>query len=230
MDSSRRGGAARAALIALGVIAGLALIVAGGDAAKKKPAPEPAVADTTPAPLEIADTRFNVEKAFDYEMNAKELYLAFAKQADLEGYPGVASLFRAVARAEEVHAQRHVEALTMLGGQARAILNKPAVGLTADNLKLAIDTETWDAQRFYPAVLERARAEKHVRAVRSTTFALGCEREHLRLFTEALASLDQRAPKRTFHVCTFCGRLAEATGPRKCPNCFTGAGKFATVS
>ena len=46
----------------------------------------------------------NLQAAFNGESNANARYLAFAKKADEEGYGQVASLFRAAARAEEIHA------------------------------------------------------------------------------------------------------------------------------
>ena len=67
--------------------------------------------------------------AFAGESQANRKYLAFAIQADKEGYPHVAKLFRAAAEAETVHAHNH---LRTLGG----------VRATADNLKEAIGGET----------------------------------------------------------------------------------------
>ncbi len=43
--------------------------------------------------------------AFNGESNANARYVAFAVKADEEGYKGVGSLFRAAARAEEIHAE-----------------------------------------------------------------------------------------------------------------------------
>ena len=50
----------------------------------------------------------NLQTAFNGESNANARYLAFATKADQEGYGGVASLFRAAARAEEIHAANHL--------------------------------------------------------------------------------------------------------------------------
>ncbi len=46
----------------------------------------------------------NLQDAFAGESQANRKYLAFAKQADKEGFPQVARLFRAAAEAETVHA------------------------------------------------------------------------------------------------------------------------------
>jgi rubrerythrin len=47
----------------------------------------------------------NLKDAFAGESQANRKYLAFAKQAEKEGFPQVAKLFRAAAEAETVHAQ-----------------------------------------------------------------------------------------------------------------------------
>ena len=69
-------------------------------------------------------TEQNVQDAFAGESQAHMKYLAFAKQAEKEGYPNVARLFRAVASAEEKHAHYH---LKILGG----------IGATEGNLREA---------------------------------------------------------------------------------------------
>ncbi len=47
-------------------------------------------------------------EAFAGESQANRRYLAFAQQAEKEGYHQVAKLFRAVAEAETVHALAHL--------------------------------------------------------------------------------------------------------------------------
>jgi len=58
----------------------------------------------------------NLQTAFNGESNAHARYLAFAVKADQQGYGGVASLFRAAARAEEIHAANYLAEIQKLGG------------------------------------------------------------------------------------------------------------------
>jgi len=183
------------------------------------PAVEPA------APV-VRDTPTNLQLAFTGEMNAKQRYVAFAERADREGYPGVARLFRACARAEQTHADRHVHAIAWTGREARALLDRLEVGTTAENLKSAIASETYEVTRFYPPLLERARADHQSNAVRSLTFALSAEREHARLLAAALASIDRRPAAFPIYVCPFCGKTVQSLDFKKCPTCFTSAGRF----
>ncbi len=183
-----------------------------------------------PAPLRIEDTATNVKLAFDLEMNAKERYLALAKQANREGYPAVARLFRACARAEEAHAQRLLQAIASTGGfEARVMLKRPVVATTPENLMDSIERERYEVDQFYPALIEKARAEGSTVAVRGMTFAHAAEREHLVLLTAALANLAQPDASRAIYVCPTCGKTVEALGFTKCPNCFTSAKKFVRV-
>ncbi len=47
----------------------------------------------------------NLQTAYNGECNASARYLAFAKKAEAEDYGEEATLFRAAARAEQVHAE-----------------------------------------------------------------------------------------------------------------------------
>ena len=85
-------------------------------------------------------------EAFDGESQANRRYLAFAQQADKEGYPQTAKLFRAAAAAETVHAHAHLRAL---GG----------IKSTAENLKEAISGETHEFKEMYPQMITDAKAE-----------------------------------------------------------------------
>ncbi len=78
-------------------------------------------------------------------------YLAFAEKADQEGYPGVARLFRAAAKAEIFHALSHLRASGLIQG-------------TTDNIKTASEGETYEAKKMYPPVIQEAVAEKELEA------------------------------------------------------------------
>jgi rubrerythrin len=156
--------------------------------------------------------------------------VAYAKRADQEGRPGVARLFRACAEAEQAHANRHVHAIAWTGRQARAVLEQVAVGTTEANLRTALSIESWEADHYYPALIERARSEHWPEAVRSMTFALSTERQHVQLLRAALADSAGQAAVGTFWVCPFCGRTVQARDFGHCPTCFTSARKFVQVS
>ena len=68
-----------------------------------------------PGRAAASTTLENLQAAFNGESNAHARYLAFADKADQEGYGEVGSLFRAAAKAEEVHAANHAVVIKKLG-------------------------------------------------------------------------------------------------------------------
>ncbi len=76
-------------------------------------------------------TTENLAVAFAGESQANRKYLAFARQAEKEGLPQIARLFRAAAEAETIHALGH---LANMGG----------VGTTLQNLEAAVRGETYE--------------------------------------------------------------------------------------
>ncbi len=155
-------------------------------------------------------------EAFAGESQANRKYLAFAKQADKEGYHQVAKLFRAAAEAETVHAHAH---LRTAGG----------IKSTAENLKSAIQGETHEFEHMYPEMIAAAQAEGNKAAERSFTFANEVEKVHAGLYEKALANLDKQEDV-DYYVCSVCGYTCENEPPEKCPVCNSGAKAFSKVA
>src|SRR6266540_2609628 len=72
--------------------------------------------------------------AFNGESNAAVRYAACAKKADEEGYLRVGSLFRAVARSEQIHAANHAATLLKMGRSHRPTIEMPRAKTTIENL------------------------------------------------------------------------------------------------
>jgi rubrerythrin len=216
-----------------GILAGLALAATAEGAHGKSRSGHAVVtyqsADTMPGVPELKDTPANLQGAFDNEVNAKERYIAFMGQARAEGRPAVARLFRALADAESIHAHRFVEGIAATGGTARAVLERVEVRSTDENLRTALRAESWEAERYYPALLERARAEHWPIATRALTGALATEREHVRLLTAALVAPEGQVASGPLFVCSYCGRTVEHPDTRKCPQCFTSSRRYIKV-
>ncbi|MBW1998899.1 MAG: rubrerythrin family protein [Deltaproteobacteria bacterium] len=153
----------------------------------------------------MGKTEQNLLEAFAGESQANRRYLAFAKQAEKEGYKQVAKLFRAAAEAETVHAHSH---LRTLGG----------VKGTADNLQEAISGETHEFKTMYPAMIETAKAEAQKAAERSFTFANEVEKVHAELYQKALDNLESLEDT-DYYVCPVCGYTCEKEPPERCPVC-----------
>jgi len=158
-----------------------------------------------------ATTLDNLQTAFNGESNANNRYLIFAKKADEEGYGEVASLFRAAAKAEEIHASNHAAVIRQMGAAPVAHIEDTIVKSTRENLRVAIEGETYERDIMYPEFIEIAKREKATAALRSFTFAWKVEAVHAVLYGDALANLDKlRGKSHTYYVCPDCGNtLAE---------------------
>ena len=178
-----------------------------------------------------ATTLDNLQAAFNGESNAHERYVAFAKKADEEGFGQVGSLFRAAARAEEIHANAHAEVIKTLGAKPKADIQKPEVKSTKENLEAALKGETYERDTMYPDFLKIAKAEKNLDAVKTFNYALAAEGEHAKLYKQALDSLDQwKAGKKDFFVCAVCGYTVVKVDFEKCPSCFSPKEKYEKIN
>lgn len=175
-------------------------------------------------------TMADLQSAFNGESNAHARYLAFAKKADTEGYGGVASLFRAAARAEEIHAGNHAAVIKKFGGVPKAKLGMLVVKATRQNLETAIKGETYERDQMYPRFIQQAKADANGDAVRTFEFALAAEAEHAKLYTGALENLESMRASQVFYVCPVCGYTTPKLDFERCPTCATPKEHFEQVS
>lgn len=179
----------------------------------------------------VGDTLKNLQAAFDGESNAHARYVEFARKADQEGYGQVASLFRAAARAEEIHAQAHAEVIRKLGAEPKADLQKIEVESTRGNLEAALKGETYEKETMYPDFIKAAKAEGVRDAVKTFNLAKTAESEHAKFYAAALQDLEAwKGAARDFYVCTVCGYTMDKAPSEKCVSCFARPEKYVKVS
>ncbi len=191
-----------------------------------------AICVLTTAASAATKTLDNMQVAFNGESNAHARYLAFAKQADEEGYGEVASLFRAAARAEEIHAGNHARVMKEMGAVPQSKIDSPAVKSTRENLEAAIKGENYERETMYPEFLKQARADRNNPAIKSLNFAKTAEDEHAKLYAAALSDLAHLKGTKamTFFVCPKCGFTTKETNFSKCPSCLTPKEQFEKVA
>jgi len=165
----------------------------------------------------MTTTEDNLANAFAGESQANRKYLAFAEQAEKDGLPNIAKLFRTAAEAETIHAHGHLRAM---GG----------VGSTVDNLQAAIDGETYEYTEMYPPMLEQAEKDGH-KAARMFKFANATEEAHANLYKAALEAAKQGNDLDTsdIYLCPICGHIEFGTPPESCPVCGAKAKMFKQV-
>lgn len=135
--------------------------------------------------LKGSRTHQNLKDAFCGEAMANRRYLYFAKQADIEGYPDIAGLFRDTAEGETGHAHGHLDYLKAVADPATG----EPFGDTEANLKSAVAGETHEFTEMYPGYAKVAREEGfHEIADWFETLAKA-EKSHAQRFSEGLKSI-----------------------------------------
>lgn len=170
----------------------------------------------------------DLEAAIDGEATASAKYAAYAMQAARERRPQIAALFRATSKAESIHLQNHLEALQTLDVTGyRPKVKTFEVKTTAANLKEAIDGEKYESKTMYPTFIKNAQDDFEDQAIKSYKWALGSEKNHARLYAEALVSIDRPAqlPK-AYYVCPTCGNVYNNKINGDCELCGTPSDKF----
>ena len=137
--------------------------------------------------LNGSKTHDNLKAAFAGESQANRRYLYFAQKADVEGYPDVAALFRSVSEGETGHAFGHFDFLAEVGDPVTGV----PVGPTSDNLKSAIEGETYEYTEMYPGFAKTARDEGFDEIAEWLETLAKAEKSHAGRFTSGLASLDK---------------------------------------
>ena len=165
----------------------------------------------------MPNTIDHLKESFAGESQANQKYRAFAKQAEKDGMPNIARLFRTTAEAERIHAEGHFKAMD-------------GVGSTAENLQSAIDGETYEFTEMYPPMLEQAEAENH-KAGRMFKWALEAEAVHAKLYNLALEAAKQGKDLEVteFYLCPVCGHIEFGSPAADCPTCGLKAEKFVQV-
>jgi rubrerythrin len=136
--------------------------------------------------LNGSKTHENLKTAFAGESQANRRYLYFAQKADVEGYPDVAALFRSVAEGETGHAFGHFDFLVEVGDPVTGV----KVGATENNLKSAVEGETYEYTEMYPGFSKTARDEGFDEIAEWLEVLARAEKSHAGRFTAGLGSLN----------------------------------------
>jgi rubrerythrin len=137
------------------------------------------------ANLNGTKTHENLKMAFAGESQANRRYLYFAKQADVEGYPDIAGLFRDTAEGETGHAHGHLEYLRKVGDPATGL----PIGDTVLNLKASVAGETHEYTDMYPGMAKAAREEGFAEIADWFEVLAKAEKSHAGRFEQGLKSI-----------------------------------------
>lgn len=175
-------------------------------------------------------THDNLKAAIIGEITASAKYAAFAIKARDEGYPQIAVLFEATAKAETVHARNHKTVLSLLNLKMEPFIPKFEVKSTRENLQNAIKGEGYEVDTMYPDFMKAAQKDRIDPAISTFSMALHAEMTHKMFFKAALIALYNKTSEKLpleYFVCSKCGNtFSIETVGIKCPLCGTHKEKF----
>jgi len=131
-------------------------------------------------------TQGNLKDAFAGESQANRRYLWFSRRADVEGRPDVANLFKEVADGETGHAFGHMDYLAVV---ADPVTDVP-IGDSENNLKSAVEGETYEYTQMYPGMAKTARDEGFDEIAEWFETLARAERSHAGRFAKTLEGLE----------------------------------------
>jgi len=175
----------------------------------------------------------NLQTAYRSESNAQAHYLAFAKQAEKEGYGEVASLFRAAARAEEIELRNNAAVIKKMGEEPQlATIETVGDKSTRENLvEAATRWDVWESTDLYPRFIKQAKSADNADAATFFFYAQQAANQQGALFHKALANLEEmKGASHTYYVCSVCGYTAETPRAKNCDTCASPAEKYEAVN
>ena len=127
----------------------------------------------------------NLKDAFAGESMANRRYLYFGRQADIEGYPDAAGVFKNTADGETGHAFGQLDYFKELGDPATG----EPIGETRENLGAAVAGETYEYTQMYPGFARTAREEGFEEIATWFETLARAEKSHAGRFQEMLYNL-----------------------------------------
>ncbi|MBD3355470.1 rubrerythrin family protein [Candidatus Woesearchaeota archaeon] len=159
----------------------------------------------------MSKTEKNLKDAFAGESQARNKYTFFAKAARKEGYHYIARIFEEAALNEKQHAKDEFKLLK-------------GIGSTSDNLKAALEGETYETMEMYPKFAKQAEEDGNEDAARLFKMVAKVEKNHAERYEKLLKRVKEgtvfKREKPIRWKCSKCGYIHEGEEPpEKCPSC-----------
>jgi rubrerythrin len=158
----------------------------------------------------------NLMKMFTSASESYVRYMAFGEAADKEGHANAARIFRAVAMSKMYHSLSHFRAANLLDK-------------TMENLKQALEEESYDYVKAYPCMVQEAVSEDAINARYSLEYAMSVGPIFTKLISQAIGDPDGYE-EGFYYICPVCGNIEFGKPPNKCPFCGVDGKDFVEVS
>ncbi len=181
----------------------------------------------------MSQTLIGLMQAFIGESQARNRYNIYAKIAKKEGFEQIAEIFNVTADNERVHAKnfwRAAQTVMKETGKPMPEITVDAlaplkVGKTIDNLKAAIEGETYEHTKMYPDIANTAEKEGFKAIAEQVRAIAQAEVHHATRYTVLLKEIKAKTVFKkknpTQWLCLECGYIHEGVeAPDQCPSCF----------
>lgn len=181
----------------------------------------------------MSKTLIGLVQAFIGESQARNRYNIYSKIARNEGYEQISEIFNITADNERVHAKnfwRAAHNVMKQTGKPMPEITVDAlaplkVGNTIDNLKAAIEGETYEHTTMYPEIADTAKKEGFTAIAKQVRAIAQAEVHHADRYTALLKEVEAntvfKKKKPTRWMCRECGWIHEGDEPpEQCPSCF----------
>lgn len=160
---------------------------------------------------ELADPvlKESLEKAFVNEAVAHFKYKLYASDAEQNGLPGIAKMFRAFSDSEFYHARNHFFVLGRMGK-------------VSENMTDSMGAEQYEIEKMYSDFLEYSRSNNHGLSEYSFMDSFESEKVHYKAVQEALTKFSEGndVDVESYFTCTSCGYTFKGVKePINCPVC-----------
>jgi rubrerythrin len=208
-------------LISCLALASIALSLAGLVAGCQKAEP-PKVEKQTLVSIE------NLQTAFGRETKQSHMYGLFTPRAGKEKYKGVAALYRALERSENIHAAMHASMMREHGVEPAPVkYDSIVVGTTMQTVKMALSFEELEFGSMYPNLTRTAEQEQFQEGVDRFKMIHAVEERHVELLKDAQDKAGNVGTK--YLVCPGCGYVVTSDETEECPVCKAPKAKFEKI-
>jgi rubrerythrin len=170
----------------------------------------------------------NMQVTYGEALKRALWYNEYAAAATKERLTSLASLFRAVARSEQIHADNFAKMLDSIGVQPqRPRIDSIPAGTSGQYLRAAVQNESAQLD-LYPSLIAGAKTEKVDEAVQLFQWDQKGDEQHSELFN-GIFERGGKVQKADYSVCTVCGYIITSENVKQCPVCGAPKDKFEKI-
>ncbi|ADB57695.1 Rubrerythrin [Archaeoglobus profundus DSM 5631] len=172
------------------------------------------------------ETRKNLLRGYISESVAISRYLIYSDIAEKEKLIYVSKYFKEVAENEKKHAEIYANFIKELEVEPTDVEIKAPIkfGDSAENLRIAVESERLEAEEIYPKMAEVAEKEGFKQIAERIRTLAEVEKQHFTKFSKLLELLETgkmfKRDEEVEWMCLVCGYVHKGREPPKvCPNC-----------